>query len=153
VASAFFGALDHPAIRIRSLKSPPKNPNRENRAKSRLIVTSWLSLRDFRTRKRPARRLLAIECSRFSASETRWRMTQSDANWSPASNCLLIRENTGNFRDFKAPRYSLQLEKPRLLSGFVKIPYFNRSGNFKMLSGNYFAVSENLPEITGTTAQ
>jgi hypothetical protein len=32
--------------------------------------------------------------------ETRWRMMQSDANCSLRLNSLIIRENTGNFRDF-----------------------------------------------------
>ena len=30
-------------------------------------------------------------------------MMQSDANLSPASNSLIIREDTGNFRDFGCP--------------------------------------------------
>jgi hypothetical protein len=40
---------------------------------------------------------------RARKSWTGWRMRQSEANCSPRSNSLIIRENTGNFRDFKAP--------------------------------------------------
>src|SRR5271154_2023952 len=65
-------------------------------------------------------------------------------------------DRQGKYREFsrfQSPRHTLQLEKPRLLSGFCQNSLLKRSGNFKMLSGNFFAGSGNLPEITGTTAR
>jgi hypothetical protein len=47
----------------------------------------------------------------------------------------MIRENTGNFRDFKAPRHTLQLEKPAFSAVFVKIPYSTDQGISKCYQG------------------
>lgn len=75
-------------------------------------------------------------CERFSAMaedrETGWWMTQSDANCSPASNSLIIREDTGNFRDFGCIGVELGPNKPCLLLGFVEILYPTEQGIFSM---------------------
>ena len=64
----------------------------------------------------------ARACALFSSflqrtrkSRTGWRMVQSDANRSLASNSLIIRENTGNFHDFGCPEVDLNGRKPCLL--------------------------------------
>jgi hypothetical protein len=47
-----------------------------------------------------------------------WRMMQSDANCSLALNSLIIRENTGNFRDFGCSGASSRRKKLYLFLGF-----------------------------------
>jgi hypothetical protein len=75
-----------------------------------------------------------------------------EAVWSEplsASNSLIIRENTGNLRDFKALRPISQLKKPRVLSGFSQNSLLNGTGNFKTRTGNYFEGTGNFFRITG----
>jgi hypothetical protein len=55
-------------------------------------------------------------------------MTQSDANRSPPSNSLIIREDTGNSRDFGRLGVDLPLKTPCLLGDFMEIPYSTEQG-------------------------
>jgi hypothetical protein len=64
-------------------------------------------------------------------SRTAWRMRQSAANRSPSRNSLIIRENTGNCRDFSRSRPDLQPKSPCLLWGFCPNSLLNGSGNFE----------------------
>jgi len=48
-------------------------------------------------------------------SETRWRMTQADANCSLRPHSLIYRENTGNFREIGRPGPDFGPKKPSLL--------------------------------------
>jgi len=70
-------------------------------------------------------------------------MVQSDANCSLQSNSLIIREKTGNFRDFGCLGVDLQLKKPHLLSGFCRNSLLNRTGNYFRVTGNLIGVSGN----------
>jgi hypothetical protein len=76
-------------------------------------------------------------------------MMQSDANCSLASNSLIIRESTGNFRDFDPLEAELQPKKPRLLSGFCRNSLLNRTGNYFGGTGNFFDVTGNSIRRTG----
>ncbi len=67
--------------------------------------------------------------------ETRWRMTQSAANHPPRQISLIIRENTGNFRDFGRPAVDLKQKKPCFLCGFARIPYSTEQGILKREQG------------------
>src|ERR1039458_5287572 len=66
-----------------------------------------------------------------------------------ASNSLIIRENTGNFRDFGRLRAELQPKKPRLLWGFHRNSLLNRTGNYFSGTGNFFNGSGNLQDVSG----
>jgi hypothetical protein len=61
----------------------------------------------------------------------------------------MIRENTGNIRDFGSPRPTWQLKKPSVLCGFCQNSLLNRSGNFQNVIRDYFGGSGNLLVITG----
>ena len=66
--------------------------------------------------------------------------------------CLNFPDHQGNYREFsrfRATEADLELRKPRIIGGFSQNSLLNGSGNFKMLSGNYFAGSGNFLEITG----
>ena len=63
-------------------------------------------------------------------SWTGWRMTQSDANCSPASNSLIIRENTGNFRDFGYSDADFRQKKTCVFYSFSGNSLLNRTGNY-----------------------
>jgi len=62
-------------------------------------------------------------------------MTQSAANHSPRQIPLIIRENTGNFRDFGRPAADLKQKKPCFLWGFARIPYSTEQGILKREQG------------------
>src|SRR5271156_2806273 len=49
-----------------------------------------------------------------------------------AVNLLIIRENAGNFRDFKTPRLTWQQKSLAFSAAFVKIPYSTDQGNLKV---------------------
>src|SRR5271154_3709735 len=59
--------------------------------------------------------------------KARWRMRQSDANCSLRQISLIIRENTGNIRDFGQLGVELRPNKPGLLSGFCRSSLLNRT--------------------------
>jgi|ERR1700733_1574494 hypothetical protein len=52
-----------------------------------------------------------------------------------ASNSLIIRENTGNFRDFDPLEAGLRPKKLCLLCGFCRIPYSTDQGILKREQG------------------
>ena len=60
-----------------------------------------------------------------------------------ASNSLIIRENTGNFRDFGRLGVELGPNKSCLLSGFCRNSLLNRTGNYFGGTGNFFNVTGN----------
>src|ERR1019366_6775970 len=60
-----------------------------------------------------------------------------------ALNSLIIRENTGNFRDFAGPGAELGPNKSCLLSGFCRNSLLNRTGNYFDVTGNFFDVTGN----------
>jgi hypothetical protein len=60
-----------------------------------------------------------------------------------ASNSLIIRENTGNFRDFGRLGVELGPNKSCLLSGFCRNSLLNRTGNYFGGTGNFFDVTGN----------
>jgi hypothetical protein len=70
-------------------------------------------------------------------------MTESDANRSLQSNSLIIRENTGNFRDFGCLEVDLNRRKPCLLSGFYRNSLLNRTGKYFGGTGNFFDTTGN----------
>jgi hypothetical protein len=65
-------------------------------------------------------------------------------------NSLIIRENTGNFRDFDHLGSCLKPKKPCLLSRFSLNSLLVGSGNSKTRPGNYFDGTRNFFRITGT---
>ncbi len=67
----------------------------------------------------------------------------------PASNSLIIRENTGNFHDFGCLGAELHAKKPCLLWGFHRNSLLNRTGNFFGGTGNFFDVTGNSIRRTG----
>src|SRR5277367_801452 len=64
-----------------------------------------------------------------------------------ASNSLMIRENTGNFRDFDSFGDCSHPKKPFLLWSFRRNSLLNVTANFEVLSGNFIAVSGNFQTI------
>ena len=64
-------------------------------------------------------------------------------------NSLINRENTGNFSIFWILCAYCGSESPRHHWSFSENSLLDGSGNFKMLSGNYFAGSGNLLRTTG----
>jgi hypothetical protein len=75
-----------------------------------------------------------------------------DAVWCEllsASNSLIIRENTGNIRDFDHLGVELNRNKPCLLSGFCRNSLLNRTGNYFSLTGYLIDVSGNFLRRTG----
>ncbi len=66
-----------------------------------------------------------------------------------ASNSLMIRENTGNFRDFDPFGAEWQPKNPRLLSNFCRNSLLNRTGNYFGETGNFFGVTGNSKRGTG----
>jgi hypothetical protein len=66
-----------------------------------------------------------------------------------ASNSLIIRENTGNFRHLGHPGAALQPNKLYLLSGFWANSLLNGTGNFETRTGNYFGGTGNFLRTTG----
>jgi hypothetical protein len=66
-----------------------------------------------------------------------------------ASNSLIIRENTGNFRDFGRLWADSKREKPCLLSGFRRNSLLKETGNFETRTGNCCAGTGNFLRITG----
>jgi hypothetical protein len=58
-------------------------------------------------------------------------------------NSLIIRENTGNFRDFGHLEVELGPNKPCLLSGFGRNSLPNRTGNYFGGTGNFLDVTGN----------
>jgi hypothetical protein len=71
------------------------------------------------------------------ADEAVWRELLS------ASNSLIIRENTGNFRDFGRLGVELGPNKPCLLSSFCRNSLPNRTGNYFGGTGNFFDATGN----------
>jgi hypothetical protein len=75
-----------------------------------------------------------------------------DAVWCEllsGSNSLIIRENTGNIRDFDHLGVELNPNKPCLLPGFCRNSLLNRTGNYFSLTGNLIDVSGNFLRWTG----
>jgi hypothetical protein len=72
------------------------------------------------------------DCDRFSAMsetlETGWWMMKSDANCSPQFNSLIIRENTGNFVDFRLSGPICGLKILVFSRVFIEIPYSTEQG-------------------------
>jgi hypothetical protein len=64
------------------------------------------------------------------------------------SNSLMIRENTGNFRDFGPLGDRWQPKKPYLLWSFCRNSLLNGTGNLEILSGNFITGSGNLQTIS-----
>jgi hypothetical protein len=60
-----------------------------------------------------------------------------------ASNSLIIRENTGNYRDFGRLGVELGPNKSCLLWGFCRNSLLNRTGNYFGGTGNFFDVTGN----------
>jgi hypothetical protein len=60
-----------------------------------------------------------------------------------ASNSLIIRENTGNYRDFGHLGVELGPNKPRLLPCFCRNSLLNGTGNYFGGTGNFFDVTGN----------
>ena len=88
-------------------------------------------------------------CGKSLNVETGWRMTQSGTNCSLASNSLIIRENTGNFRDFDPLEAELQPKKSRPLSGFCRNSLLDGTGNYFDGTGKFFEVTGNSIRRTG----
>jgi hypothetical protein len=59
------------------------------------------------------------------------------------SNTLIIRENTGNYRDFGTLRARLYPRTPYLLAGFYRNSLPNVTGNYFGGTGNFFDVTGN----------
>jgi len=68
-----------------------------------------------------------------------------------ALDSLIIRENTGNFRDFGCLGLDLHLKKPHLPSGFCRNSLLNRTGNYFRVTGNLICLSGNFLGRTGKT--
>ncbi len=66
-----------------------------------------------------------------------------------ASNSLIIRENTGNFRDFGRLEIELGPNKPCLLSGFCRNSLANRTGNYFGGTGKFFGITGNFQAEQG----
>src|SRR5271156_5343169 len=64
-----------------------------------------------------------------------------------------FRENTGNFRDFKARDILCSWKAPAFSPVFVKIPYSRDQGISKCYQGIFLRDQGIYPEITGTTAR
>ena len=56
---------------------------------------------------------------------------------------LIIRENTGNFRDLGRLGAESRPNKPCLLSSFSRNSLLNRTGNYFERTGNFFDVTGN----------
>ena len=101
-----------------------KSKWRESRAWPRNRSTSSFS-GGLRIAETPlAARFLQLE-EFFSIFETQVRMMQSDANRSQPSNSLIIRENTGNYRDLEHLEGELQPKMSCLPSAFCRDSLLN----------------------------
>jgi hypothetical protein len=77
------------------------------------------------------------------ADEAVWREPLS------AANSLIIRENTGNFRDFDPLEAELQPKRSRPLSGFCRNSLLDGTGNYFDGTGIFFEVTGNSIRRTG----